>query len=103
MIDVGFVLYKKGSEAGTLEANWCHSSSGAGTGKASGGPDKGFSGNYSIRYFDNNGNIEADLELDIEKDGNIYQVIWIQDGKITARGIGMEVDEGLAVGWRSVD
>jgi hypothetical protein len=103
MIDIGFVLYKKGDEPGTLEAEWCHSYSGNGTGKATGGPPEGFVGRYQIRYFDDKGNVDGDCELDIQKDGDYYELSWIVNGEIADRGIGMEVAEGLAAGWRGVD
>jgi hypothetical protein len=33
-----------------------------------------------------------------------YDVKWITDGKVSARGVGLEVEngKGLAVGWRRV-
>jgi hypothetical protein len=102
MTNVGFVLYKKSDEPGTLIAEWCHSDDGNGTGIATGGTTEGFEGRYHIRYFDNKGNIQADRELDIKKDGVYYQLSWINNGEITARGIGMETAEGLAAGYRDV-
>jgi hypothetical protein len=103
MTNIGFVLYKKGNKPGTLNAKWCHSYLGNGTGKATGGPAEGFVGRYHIRYFDDKGNVDADLELDIQKDGDYYKLSWINNGEITGRGIGIEVAEGLAAGWRGID
>lgn len=103
MIDVGCVLYKKGDESGTLNAKWCHSYLGNGTGKATGGPAEGFVGRYHICYFDDKNNEIADCELDIQKDGDYYELVWMNKGEITGRGIGMEVAEGLAAGWRGID
>ena len=103
MIDIGFVLYKKGEKPGTLTAEWCHAVAGNGTGIATGGPAVGFVGHYNIRYFDNNGNVDADLELTIQKAGDNYELVWIDDGEITNRGIGKVIEGGLAVGWRGID
>ncbi|MCP4535909.1 MAG: hypothetical protein GY832_02085 [Chloroflexi bacterium] len=103
MIDVGCVLYKKGDELGTLDAQWVHSYLGNGTGKATGGPAEGFAGRYRIRYYDDKGDVQADRELDIQKDGDRYKLTWIDNGRVTGRGIGIEVSEGLAAGYRDVE
>ncbi len=97
--DVGCVVYKKGDESGTLHATWCHSSSGAGTGEATGGPAEGFAGRYHIRYFDDTGHEVADRELDIQKEGTHYTLTWMRHGEVSGRGIGLEVVEGLAAGY----
>ncbi len=103
MINIGFVLYTKGDETGTLNAKWCHSDSGNGTGKATGGPAEGFVGRYRMSYFDDKGNVDADCEIDIQKNGDYFELTWINNGEITGKGMGMEVAEGLAVGWRNID
>ena len=38
----------------------------------------------------------------IEKTDDVYKVSWIVKGKIEATGVGMEVENGLAIGWRRV-
>ncbi len=76
MTNVGFVLYKKGEEPGTLIAKWCHTDDGNGTGIATGGPVEGFEGHYHVRYFDDKGNLQAARELNIKKDGDYYQTWW---------------------------
>jgi hypothetical protein len=43
-----------------------------------------------------------EYDLLIEKTGDVYKVTWITNGKVGAVGIGMEVDNALAVGWRRV-
>ncbi|MCP4344336.1 MAG: hypothetical protein GY795_02285 [Desulfobacterales bacterium] len=102
MINIGFVLYKKNDKPGEMSAKWCHSDYGNGTGIATGGPADRFEGHYHIRYFDDSGNVQADRELEIEKDGDNYKVSWFNNGKISAVGIGMVNSEGLAVGYRDV-
>ncbi len=103
MINIGFVLYKKGDEPGTLNAKWCHSDYGNGTGIATGGPAEGFEGRYHIRYLDDKGNAQAERKLDIQKKGDFYHLSWINNGNISARGIGMETVEGLSVGYRDIE
>ena len=103
MINVGCVLYTKSSEPGTLHAKWFHSDSGNGTGIATGGPAEGFAGRYHMRYFDDKGKVDADRELNIKKNGDYFELTWINNGEITGKGIGMEVSEGLAAGWRDID
>jgi hypothetical protein len=43
-----------------------------------------------------------EYDLLIEKTGDVYNVSWITDSKVSAVGIGMEVDNAPAVGWRRV-
>ena len=45
--------------------------------------------------------LTGDLQV-IAKTGDVYQVSWITNGKVQAIGVGMEVENGLAVGWRRV-
>jgi hypothetical protein len=40
--------------------------------------------------------------LVIEKAGAFYDASWITNGKVSAGGVGMEVANGLAIGWRRV-
>ncbi len=103
MNNIGNALYKKNKAAGTLNADWCHSDYGTGTGIATGGPADGFEGLYKIRYYDEKGKIQAERELEIRKDGQCYKVSWMNNGKLTAYGIGLEFSEGLSVGYRDVE
>ena len=106
MINVGCVLYQRGEEPGSLDAKWCHPFYGKGvfgSRKAVGGPAEGYVGRYDIRYFDHEGNDIAGLELHIKKEGEYYELEWIDKGEILDRGIGMEVSDGLVAGWRRID
>lgn len=38
----------------------------------------------------------------MEKSRDAYRLSWISKGKISAIDVGVEVDNGLAVGWRRV-
>ncbi len=103
MSGVGVVLYTKGEEPGSLNAKWCYSDYGCGTGIATGGPMEGFEGNYTIRYFDSSGNFQAERGLKIQKTGIFYQVTWMNKDEISGSGVGMETEEGLSVGYRDLN
>lgn len=100
--NIGFVLYTKSPAPGTLNARWIYSTKYSGPGIATGGPKAGFAGNYHVRYFYDNGEFSDEYDLVIDKTGDIYKVSWITNGKVQAIGVGMEVENGLAVGWRRV-
>ena len=100
--NIGFVLYTKGYAPGTLTARWMYGNKYSGPGIATGGPKEGFAGNYHVRYFYDSGEFSDEYDLLIEKTGDSYKVSWTSNGKVVAVGTGMEVKEGLAVGWRRV-
>jgi hypothetical protein len=105
--NIGFVLYTKGKAPGTLDARWNYANAYSGHGVATGGPASGaFAGRYHVRYFLETGEFSDEYDLDIKQHagGDFYDVTWIANGKISAKGVGMEVpnDGGLAVGWRRV-
>jgi len=105
--NIGFVLYTKGKVPGTLDARWNYANAYSGHGVATGGPASGaFAGRYHVRYFLETGEFSDEYDLDIKKHagGDFYDVTWIENGKVSAKGVGMEVphDGGLAVGWRRV-
>jgi len=105
--NIGFVLYTKGKAPGTLDARWNYANAYSGRGVATGGPaSSGFAGRYHVRYFLETGEFSDEYDLDIERHagGRFYDVTWITNGTVSARGVGMEVPNngGLAVGWRRV-
>ena len=72
-------------------------------GLATGGPKAdGYACRYHVWYFYENGNFSDKYDLKIEKTGDFYTVIWPVNGEVAARGVGMEAENGLAVGWRRV-
>ena len=101
-LNIGFVLYTKGDAPGTLNARWTYQNVYSGKGVATGGPKKGYAGHYHVRYFNEDGSFSDEYDLVIEKAGNFYNASWITAGKVSAGGVGMEVEHGLAVGWRRV-
>jgi len=101
--NIGFVLYTKSYAPGTLDARWIYGKKYRGPGIATGGPRDGFAGQYHVRYFYENGEFSDEYDLVIKKTGDIYEVSWVTKGKVSAVGVGMEVENGLAVGWRRVD
>ena len=105
--NIGFALYTKGKAPGTLDARWNYANAYSGHGVATGGPASGgFGGRYHVRYFLENGEFSDEYDLQIEKHegGDFYDVAWVTNGEVSARGVGMEVPNGggLAVGWRRV-
>ncbi len=100
--NIGFVIYTKSLSPGTLNARWMLSTKYKGPGIATGGPKTGFAGRYHVRYFFDSGKFSDEYDLLIEKTDDVYKVSWIVKGKIEATGVGMEVENGLAVGWRRV-
>lgn len=106
-LNIGFVLYTRSDTPGTLNARWTYANRYSGPGVATGGPiSGGFVGRYHVRYFLENGAFsdEYDLEIQRHAPGDFYDVTWIANGTISARGVGMEVAGGnsLAVGWRRI-
>jgi hypothetical protein len=101
-LNIGVVLYTKGDAPGTLYARWNYANAYSGPGIATGGPKEGFAGHYHVRYFYDSGEFSDEYDLVIETTGDFYDVSWITNGKVSARGVGMEVENGLAVGWRRV-
>ena len=100
--NIGFVLYTKSYAPGTLNARWMYGSAYSGAGIATGGPQDGFAGHYHVRYFYDSGEFSDEYDLVIEKTKGSYKASWITKGKVAAIGVGMEVENGLAIGWRRV-
>ena len=101
-LNIGFVLYTKGDVPGTLNARWTYQNVYSGKGLATGGPKEGFAGHYHVRYYDEQGKFSDEYDLVIERAGAFYNASWTTDGKVSAAGVGMEVEKGLAIGWRRV-
>ena len=97
--NIGFVLYTKSDAPGTLNARWIYGEQYRGPGIATGGPREGFAGEYHVRYFFEDGEFSDEYDLLIVKAGDIYKASWLVDGTVSAEGVGMEVDNGLAIGW----
>ena len=96
-------LYTKSPSPGTLNAVWMYGTKYRGPGIATGGPKEGFAGKYHVRYFYESGEFSDEYDLTIERSGDGYKASWIANGKLSAVGVGMVVENGLAVGWRRVD
>ena len=100
--NIGIVVYTKGATPGTLNARWNYANAYSGPGLATGGPKEGFAGRYHVRYFLESGEFSDEYDLVVEKTGDFYDVSWITNGEVSAKGVGMEFENGLAVGWRRV-
>jgi len=101
--DIGFVLYTRSDSPGTLNARWIYGEQYRGPGIATGGPRDGFAGEYHVRYFFENGDFSDEYDLVIARTGDIYKATWLIDGKTAAVGVGMEVENGLAIGWHRTE
>ena len=101
-LNIGYSIYTKGSAPGTLNAIWNYANVWSGKGKATGVSKGGFAGNYHIKYYYENGEFSDEYDLFIEKAGKFYNLSWIVDGKVSARGVGTVVDNRLVAGWRRV-
>jgi hypothetical protein len=100
--NIGFAYYTKSLSPGTLNAIWMYGTKYRGPGIATGGPKEGFVGKYHVRYFYESGEFSDEYDLIIEKSGDAYKASWIAKGKLSAVGVGMVVENGLALGWRRV-
>ena len=101
-LNIGYAVYSKATTKGTLNAIWNYANVWSGKGKATGISKGGFAGNYHIKYYYENGEFSDEYDLVIEKTGDFYDVSWLSNGVVSALGVGLEVDNGLAVGWRRV-
>ena len=101
-LNIGYAVYTKGATPGTLNAIWNYANVWSGKGKATGISKDGFSGNYHIKYYYENGEFSDEYDLVIEKTGKFYNLSWIVDGKVSARGVGTVVDNRLVAGWRRI-
>jgi hypothetical protein len=100
--NIGYGVYTKGATPGTLDAIWKYANVYSGKGTATGVTKEGFAGNYHIRYYYENGEFSDEYDLVIEKAGKFYNLSWIINGKVSARGVGTVVDNRLLAGWRRV-
>jgi len=100
--NIGFVLYTKSYAPGTLNARWMSTDKYRGPGIATGGPAEGYAGRYHVRYFYDSGEFSDEYDLVIEKTEDVYRAFWLVDSETRAIGVGMEVENGLAIGWRRV-
>jgi hypothetical protein len=100
--NIGFAVYTKGATPGTLNAIWNYANVYNRKGTATGVSSDGFAGKYHIRYYFESGKFSDEYDLVIEKTGNFFNLSWITNGKVSARGVGMEVNNQLAAGWRRV-
>jgi hypothetical protein len=101
-LNIGYAVYTKGKTPGTLNAIWNYANVWNGKGKATGVSKVGFAGNYHIKYYYENGEFSDEYDLVIEKAGKFYNLSWLADGKVSARGVGTVVDNRLVAGWRRI-
>ena len=105
MIDIGVVYYRIRPTGGEIEAIWYTtrlSDKACGTGLAKGDTSNGFPGEYEITYYAPDGTISAELELTIEKTGDVYELSYLKDGELLLAGVGIETPDGLVGGYRKL-
>jgi hypothetical protein len=100
--NIGVAVYTKGATQGTLNGIWNYANVWSGKGKATGLSKGGFAGNYHIKYYFENGEFSDEYDLVIDKAGKFYNLSWIVNGKVSARGVGTVIDNRLMAGWRRV-
>lgn len=104
---VGVGVYTKGDAPGTLDAQWARSDRVSSApekgiicgGRATGGPEQGFAGSYSIIYTDEQGKPGEPYKLMIKSAGDAYQLIWLRHDQAPYMGVGIELDSKLVIGW----
>lgn len=102
MSNIGHVQYSKGKNTNELKAVWVHAVSGRGTGLATGESNAEFEGEYLIKYFDESGAVQAELDLEIIRNDQYFDLIWRKKGVVTSVGIGMENANILSAGYCDV-
>jgi hypothetical protein len=103
-LNIGFVSYTKTKTPGTFIARWNYSNRSWGPGIAIGKSiDNGFEGEYHVRYYYEDGRFSDEYDLEIRQNGDFYDVTWRVEDKVAARGVGMEMENSLTVGWRRVN
>ena len=99
------VYYRIRPAGGEIEAVWYstrYPGEKCGTGLARGDTSGGFPGEYRISYFFPDGTLSAELDLKIEKSGDVYDLAYIEDGETLLVGAGFETPEGLVAGYRKL-
>jgi hypothetical protein len=103
MTNVGVVVYTRGESNGTFDTKWSHSTNGSGTGRLTGGPTGEFVGSYKAIYLDEHGKEKFSLDLDVQKKGDHYDLVWCMKDETVAIGIGTVVSGSLIAGYSFVD
>jgi len=103
MTNVGVVVYTRGESNCTFDAKWSHSTNGTGTGRLTGGHSGEFVGSYGAIYFDDHGKEKFSLDLNVQKKGDYYDLIWSMKGETVAIGNGTVVNGNLVAGYSFVE
>lgn len=104
-MDIGVVHYVIRPEGGVIDAVYYTTrldENRPGTGVATGDTSNGFPGTYDITYYYPNGEAAIDLELVIQRNGEVYEFKYLQNGRLLLTGVGIETPSGLSGGYRRV-
>lgn len=100
----GVCIYRRGTESGTLDAEWLEP--GMPTpcrGCAVGGPADSFEGSYKVTYFCGEGGVAAQFDLTITRNGKAYLLSRSKKGQTACTGIGMPLaDGGIALAYHAI-
>ena len=102
---VGLVFYRRGAQAGTLEADWVLNRPASGffkKGLATGGPKTGYAGSYLVTYFDDKGEPCNPYDLQIQSYGDVFHLSWSRGGETQYEGVGSLSHNMLVAGWGPV-
>lgn len=110
--DFGVCIYRKSKEKNTLDAEWFSNTSETATICTGQAKRKNhlnselkdeYHGDYVVTYYDENGEIDGIFDLEILREGKIYLLRWLLDGKIVCTGVGFETNEGLILSYANTD
>lgn len=100
MSNIGHVQYSRSDNLTDFRAVWVHAEYGHGTGLAVGESNAEFEGVYQIKYFDENGTLLAERDLEIVKNEHNFELTWSENGVV--RSIGMKNSNILTAGYYDV-
>jgi len=103
---IGVGTYILGSQPGTIEAEWFDSGSDEHKtlkGLATGGTPGVFEGNYKVVYFDSSGGIDAELDLEIVRNGKTFDLYWSKNNEVRLFGVGFKCEDRMVLSYRPFD
>jgi hypothetical protein len=97
---LGLALYTRQPD-GQIAIRWCSGEAPAvlGTGSFANPVHASFEGTHSVVYTFADGSLYGAWECTIRAIGALYTVEWRRNGNCHWRGIGLPLEDGLAVAW----
>jgi hypothetical protein len=103
MMDIGVGYYRISPGGNAINAIWYSTrmdKKEIGTGLAKGDASHGFPGRYTVTYLRSDGSEAGTFDLEIEKNGSIYDLSYKRDGELLFVGVGIDTAGGMAIGYR---